>query len=337
MALLDPLSRLRRRGGPAAPAPPAPPAGDGAPAPYGASGSEGSSADPLAASEMSFIDHLEALRWHLFKGLGGVVVATVVAFFFASWIVENVLMAPSRPDFWTYRTLGLDVTAFTLQNRTISGQFFAYMGSVLAVGAILGLPILLYQLWKFVEPGLYPHERQGLRFAAVGASFFFLLGVAFGYYFIVPLSLQFFAGFELAPGIANEFDITKYFGMITLWSFGCGLLFELPVVVYFLAKLGVVTAEMLRKSRKIAIVVILIVAAFITPPDPFSQVLVSLPLFLLYELSIVFAARTERQRARRLAAETAADAAEEAERAAREGPAEPPVAGTALYPAERPD
>ena len=330
MPLLDTISRLRQRGGPPAPAPPALPAGDGAPAPPGAP-----AADPLAASEMSFIDHLEALRWHLFKGLGAVVVATIVAAFFSKWIVANVLMAPSRPDFWTYRVLHLDVTAFSLQNRTISGQFFAYMGSVLAVGAILGLPVLLYQLWKFVEPGLYPHERQGLRFAAVGASVFFLLGVAFGFYFIVPLSLQFFAGFELAPGISNEFDITKYFGMITLWSLGTGLLFELPVVVYFLAKLGVVTAEMLRKSRKIAIVLILIVAAFITPPDPFSQVLVSLPLFVLYELSILFAVRIERRRARELAALEAADAAEDAERAAREGGAEPPRPGTALYPTER--
>jgi sec-independent protein translocase protein TatC len=129
--------------------------------------------------------------------------------------------------------------------------------------------------------------------------------VLFGYFFLVPLSLQFFAGFQLSPDIENQCDITKYFGMITLWSLGTGVLFELPVILYALARLGVVTAAMLRKGRRLAIVIILIVAAFLTPPDPFSQVLVAMPLYALYEMSIVLAARVERLRARDLAAEEA--------------------------------
>lgn len=297
--VLGTIRRLRRR--PEATHPAGVVSGDGA-------------ADALTESEMGFLDHLEALRWHLIKGFAGIVVAVGFCLFFADWIIKEVLLGPSQPDFWTYRVLPIKVTAFVLQNRAPSGAFFAYMGTVFASGLILGLPFLIYQFWKFVEPGLYKNEREGLRFAAVGATLFFMLGAAFGYFFIVPLSLQFFAGFELSPEIKNEFDIEKYFSMITLWSFGVGALFELPVVIYFLAKLGVVTAAMLRASRKIAIVVILVVAAFITPPDPFSQILVSLPLFGLYELSILFAVRIERKRAR----QALLDAAEDEIRAAKD-------------------
>jgi len=262
----------------------------------------------MAASEMSFLDHLEDLRWHLFKGFGGMLVTILMSFFFADWIVDVVLLGPSRPDFWTYETLGVAVKSFELQNRTVSGQFWVYIGSALAVGAILGAPFLLFQLWKFIEPGLYPKERRELRGAAWGASLFFLVGVAFGYFFLTPLSLQFFANFEISERISNQFDIDKYFSMITMWSLGTGVLFELPVVIYYLSKLGVVTSDMLRKGRRIAVVVILIIAAFITPPDPFSQVLVSLPLFLLYELAIVLALNNERKRAKQAALDEAAEA-----------------------------
>lgn len=266
--------------------------------------------DALAASEMGFLDHLEELRWALIKGLAGVAVFVVIALFFARDLVDTVLLAPKDPDFWTYRVLGIEAKAFALQNRTISGQFFAYIGTVFAAGLALGAPWLIYQIWKFVAPGLYPQERDSLRGAAWGAMVFLGLGVLFGYFFLVPLSLQFFAGFQLSPDIENQFDITKYFGMITLWSLGTGVLFELPVILYALARLGVVTAAMLRKGRRLAIVIILIVAAFLTPPDPFSQVLVAMPLYALYEMSILLAARVERLRARDLAAGEARRAAD---------------------------
>lgn len=280
---------------------------------------------------MSFLDHLEELRWHLFKGLGGMLLCVVVSFFFADWIVDHVLLGPSRPDFWTYELLGVAVKPFELQNRTVSGQFWVFIGSAMAVGAILGTPLLLFQLWKFIEPGLYPSERHMLRGAAWGASLFFLVGVAFGYFFLTPLSLQFFANFEISERISNQFDIDRYFSMITMWSLGTAVLFELPVVIYYLSKLGVVTSQMLRSGRRIAVVVILVIAAFITPPDPFSQVLVSLPLFVLYELAIVLARRNERIRARDAAREDARRAAEglaaegAASQAVAVAPAAPPV------------
>ncbi len=274
----------------------------------------------LVGSEMTFIDHLEELRWALLKGLAGIAIFVVVALFFGQEIVNTVLLGPTRDDFWTYRVMGIETTTFEVQNRTVSGQFFAYLTTIFAAGALLGAPWFIYQLWRFVAPGLYPHEREGMRGAAVGAVFFLILGVLFGYYLLVPLSLQFFAGFQLSPDIKNQFDLSNYFGMITMWSLGTGALFELPVVIYALAKLGVVNVAMLRKARRVAIVIILIVAAFLTPPDPFSQVLVAIPLLALYELSILLTGRVERRRARdearRLAAEAEAERAEAAAAAA---------------------
>lgn len=264
----------------------------------------------LAGGEMSFIDHLEELRWALLKGIAGIAVFVIVALFFGKDLVNEVLLGPTRADFWTYRVMGIESTPFEVQNRTVSGQFFAYLSTVVATGALLGAPWMVYQLWRFIAPGLYPHEREGMGGVAVGATLFLVLGVLFGYYFLVPLSLQFFAGFQLSPEIENQFDLSNYFGMITLWSLGTGALFELPIVVYALARLGIVTAPMLRKSRRLAIVIILVVAAFLTPPDPFSQVIVSMPLFLLFELSILLTARVERQRARREARQRLEDAAE---------------------------
>ncbi|GIV57944.1 MAG: Sec-independent protein translocase protein TatC [Rhodothermaceae bacterium] len=257
---------------------------------------------PDEMAEMSFLDHLEELRWALIRGLGGVLVATIVAVFFREWIIENILLGPKKADFFMYRVFGIEAREFVLQNRTITGQFFADIGTIFAVGVVLGSPIFVYSLWKFVEPGLYPHEKQGMRFAAFFATFFFMFGIAFGYLVITPLALQFFASYQISPEIENEFDITKYFSMITFWSLGVGILFELPVVIYFLAKLGIATPAALRRFRKYALIVTLVLGAIFTPPDPISQVLVAMPLMLLYELSIYIAAVVERRQARALKA-----------------------------------
>ena len=259
--------------------------------------------DPMAPQpgEMPFLDHLEELRWRIFKSLGGIAVCSALCLFFAGWIVSDILLGPTKPSFFMYDVLGLDPVAVTLQNRTITGQFFAYFGTVLATGIILGSPVVVYQTWKFIEPGLYPQERQGLRFASVFATGFFVTGIAFGYLIIAPIALQFFAQFQVSETIVNEFDISRYFSMLLTWSFGAGLLFELPVVVVVLAKLGVVSAAMLAGGRRYALVVILVVSAFLTPPDPLSQVIMAVPLLLLYELSIVLARVVEKREAAALA------------------------------------
>ena len=259
-------------------------------------------ADPVLPpeSEMSFLDHLEELRWSLIKGFLGVLVTTIVAFIFGDWIVDELLIGPAESDFFMYKLLGIDADTLVLQNRTVTGQFFAYIGIIMAVGIVLGSPVFIYCMWKFIEPGLYPTEKSGLRFASAFATFFFMLGIFFGYCIITPFALQFFANFQISDLIVNEFDIMKYFSMVTWWSFGAGILFELPVVVYFLAKLGIATPERLRKSRKYGLLTVLVIGALFTPPDPWSQLLVALPLMLLYEGSIYIAAWAERKRQREL-------------------------------------
>lgn len=259
--------------------------------------------DPTAAQpgEMPFLDHLEELRWRIFKALGGVLGSAIVCLFFAGWIIDTILLGPTKADFFMYDVLRIDALEVVLQNRTVTGQFFAYFGTVLAAGVVIGSPIVVYQAWKFIEPGLYPEERQGLRFASVFATFFFALGIAFGYLIIAPIALQFFANFQISDQILNEFDISKYFSMLLTWSFGAGILFELPVVVTILAKVGVLTQEMLRTGRRYAVVVVLILSAFITPPDPWSQILMAVPLMGLYELSIGLTGFVERRRLKELA------------------------------------
>jgi sec-independent protein translocase protein TatC len=257
------------------------------------------SAETMLA-EMSFLDHLEEFRWSLLKGLGGVLLATILCSFFAGWIIDVLLMGPTRIDFFMYKAFGIDAIPITLQNRTITGQFFAYWGTVLVVGLIIGSPIFVYYFWKFIEPGLYPTEKKGLRFSAVAATFFFILGILFGYCVITPLALQFFANFTISDAILNEWDITRYFSMVTFWAFGVGVLFELPVVIYFLSKMGIVTPTLLRNGRRYALVTILVMGAFLTPPDPISQILVAIPLLLLYEGSIYVSAFVNRRRDREL-------------------------------------
>ncbi len=268
----------------------------------GGDGSNGASDESQTPDlgEMGFLDHLEELRWRIFKGLGGVVFGIVACLFFYQWIIDVLLLGPASPDFFMYEILGLELKEFVIQNRTVTGQFFAAIGTVVVVGLLIGAPILIYQMWAFIEPGLYPHEKSKIRFVSVFATGFFMLGASFGYLIITPLAVTFFAGFEISPKISNEFDITRYFSLITLWSFGAAILFELPVVVYFLSKLGIVTPALLRRSRKYAIIGILVIAAFLTPPDPFTQILMTVPLTLLYEGSILIAAYSERKRKREL-------------------------------------
>ena len=284
LSVFDLKTKLSRR----ARLPAALSSGDGAPAPPPAG----------ARGEMGFLDHLEELRWRIFKALGAVALSSILCLFFAEWVIDALLLAPTRPDFFVYRAFGVEAVELVLQNRTITGQFFAYFGTVLTVGVLLAMPVVLYQVWAFVEPGLYEHEKQGLRFVSVFATFFFVLGATFGYLVLTPLALQFFAGFTISDQILNEFDITKYFSMVLTWTFGAGALFELPVVVYFMAKLGIVTPQRLRVARRYAVIVILVVAAFFTPPDPMSQTIMAVPLLGLYEFSIWIAGAVERRRLR---------------------------------------
>ncbi|WP_420455899.1 twin-arginine translocase subunit TatC [Rubrivirga sp.] len=263
--------------------------------------------------EMPFLDHLEELRWRILKALGAVLLCVGACLFFTDWIMDGLLLGPTRASFFMYDVLRLDAIDIVLQNRTVTGQFFAFFGTVIAAGVVIASPAVVYQAWRFIEPGLYPEERKGLRFAAVFAAFFFALGISFGYLIIAPIALQFFAQFQISDTILNEFDISKYFSMLLTWSFGAGLLFELPVVVVVLSKVGILTEELLRAGRRYALVVVLIISAFVTPPDPYTMLLMAIPLMGLYELSILLTRVVERRRIR----EETAEAAREVKEAAR--------------------
>lgn len=241
----------------------------------------------INTDEMSFLDHLEELRVHLIRGFIGVAIGIGVAFFFSDYILNVILLGPTRADFIVYDWLGIDAIGLTLQSRKLPGQFFTYFGTMILVGAIMGAPVFFYQLWRFMAPALSSNEKKGARGGAFFISFFFFLGICFGYLILIPAALQFFASFSFSEQIRNDFDINEYFSSFTTWLLASGIVFQLPVISYYLARIGILEPETLRKYRKHAVVGSLIVGALLTPPDPFSQMLLAIPLLGLYQLSIL--------------------------------------------------
>lgn len=237
--------------------------------------------------EMSFLEHLEELRWHLLKGLGGFAVGIAIAAFFADFLVDRMILGPTRADFIIYHWLGIDAVDLTIQSRKLPGQFFTYYGTIIIAGAVIGSPIFFYQIWAFVEPALERSSKWKTYLHTFFIAFFFLLGIAFGYFLLVPFALQFFAQFQISDVIRNDFDINEYFTSLTMWVVSCGIIFQLPMVSYFLSKIGLLTPEFLKKYRRHAIVGCFMISAVLTPPDPVSQVLIAIPLILLYQFSII--------------------------------------------------
>lgn len=255
---------------------------------------------PKMLIEMSFLDHLEELRWRILKGMAGVMVGIIIAFIFSEFFIDEVLLGPAKADFFMYKLMGLDSVDLVLQNRTLPGQFFSYWGTLFVVGVIIGSPLFFYQLWAFFEPALETKEKQGSTFVVTFITFMFTLGLLFGYLILTPFALQFFATFQLSEAVRNDFDITAYFSSLTMWTMASGFIFQLPVVSYGLSKVGLLTPEFLKKNRKIALVVCLILAAFLTPPDPVSQMLLAIPLVLLYEVAIWISKVTNKRRDRKI-------------------------------------
>ncbi len=264
---------------------------------------------------MSFFDHLEALRWHIVRAAIAVLVFAVGAFFAKGFIFHDLILGPARPDFWTYQMFCKashlfggtgpcdDSVHFIIQNREMSGQMMMHINTSLIAGIVLAFPYLFWELWSFIKPGLYPHERQSSRGAVFFVSVLFLLGLLFGYFIAAPLSIRFLVDYSVDPTIQNQMDLQSYLSTLTTMTLSCAFVFELPMIVFFLAKAGIVTPEIMQLYRKHAIVVILIVAALITPPDVSAQVIVTLPILLLYELSIYIARGVRRGAAAKLNAE----------------------------------
>ncbi|QDH78330.1 twin-arginine translocase subunit TatC [Echinicola soli] len=257
---------------------------------------------------MSFLDHLEQLRWHLVRSVAAVLIFSVLAFLSKSFVFGQVILGPSKVEFFTYRmlckvsealnipALCIDELPFILQSRQMTGQFSMHMTSSLVVGLIVAFPYVFWEVWRFISPGLYSKERNAARGAVFFVSLLFFMGAAFGYYILSPLSINFLSHYRLDPSIANEFDITSYISTLVMLVLASAVMFQLPVVIYFLSMSGLVNAAMLKSYRRHAIVVILLLSAIITPPDVISQLLIAMPILVLYEAGIMIAKRLERRR-----------------------------------------
>jgi sec-independent protein translocase protein TatC len=250
--------------------------------------------------EMSFLDHLEELRWHLIRSVIAILIIAVVAFIFKDFIFDVLLFGPKQKDFITYRwfcsisqSLGqgnsfcIDELPFRIQSRTMAGQFSAHLWTSILAGFILAFPYIIFEFWKFISPGLYEKERKNARGFIFIASMLFFIGVLFGYYIVTPLSINFLGNYSVSSEIFNDFDLSSYIGLLRASVLAAGIIFELPIIVYFLTKVGIITPDFLRKNRKISLVVVLSLSAIITPPDIASQIIVSIPILVLYEVSIL--------------------------------------------------
>ncbi|MEP2281470.1 twin-arginine translocase subunit TatC [Maribacter sp.] len=271
-------------------------------------------------NEMSFLDHLEELRWHLIRSVLAVVIIGSVAFLMKGFIFDTIIFGPKNMNFPTYRffcdvatwlnkvqsftvidsSFCADEFPFTIQSREMGGQFSAHIWTSIWAGVILGFPYILYEMWKFISPGLHANERKNSRGFILIASILFFIGVLFGYYIVAPLSINFLGSYVVSDSVLNEFDLDSYIGTLKISVLACGILFELPIIIFFLTKVGLVTPELMKKYRKIALVVVLILSAVITPPDVTSQIIVAIPVIVLYQISIFISAmvlRKERKKA----------------------------------------
>lgn len=262
-------------------------------------------------AEMSFFDHIDVLRKHLLRSLLAIVIFTGLAFYHYDFLFNEVIMGPKSPDFWTYRmmcklvaqfpSLGADFCITEIKGKIINtemaGQFTLQINSCIMTGIVFGIPYLLFELWLFIKPALHETERKSARGFVFFASLLFFIGVFFGYFIVCALSINFLTGFSVSPMIENTFTIDSYLSSIATLTIGTGIIFELPVIIYILSLFGVMTPTFMRSTRRYAIVVILIIAAIVTPtPDMITMIVVAFPLFLLYELSIFISAWIERKK-----------------------------------------
>ncbi|TDX00212.1 twin-arginine translocase subunit TatC [Dinghuibacter silviterrae] len=269
-----------------------------------------------SGAEMSFVEHLEELRSHLFKSAVAVLIGSVVVGIYSKFIFRHILMGPAHADFPTYailcklsQHLGLgsklcmDELTIKMQSNTVAGQFGVYFNVIIIGGFILAFPYVFYQFWKFFRPALTKRELRSTRGVIFWVSFLFFLGVFFGYFVIAPYTVSFFSKFQVDETITNFWTISSYFGTLAPIILGAGLAFQLPLVLFFLAKAGIVSSAFLKRSRKYAIIIILVLCGIITPPDMLSQIVCSVPLILLYEVGLILTKRVEKREAKQEIAE----------------------------------
>ena len=255
-------------------------------------------------SEMSFLDHLEIFRWHLIRAAAAILFFAIFAFVYKDIVFDVILLGPKNPDFPTYKALCsisrflgfedafcLTESPFSLMNISMSGQFSTHITTSIFAGFIVSFPYVFWELWRFISPALLDREAKLAKGIVFFSSLLFMSGIVFGYYVVAPLSVNFLGSYQVSSTVANQIGLTSFISTVTTVCLANAIIFELPIFVYFLTKVGLLTPEFMRVYRKHSMVVTLILSAIITPPDITSQILVSLPLIVLYEISIKISAR----------------------------------------------
>ncbi len=256
---------------------------------------------------MSFLEHLEDLRWHVLRSIVAILITALAAFLAKNFVFDVLLFGPKKTDFLTYKILcqvsnliGFDDSfciselPFRIQSRTMAGQFSAHIWTSITLGFVVAFPYVVYQFWKFISPGLYANEKKTASGFISISSLLFFMGVLFGYYVVTPLSIRFLGTYNVSAEIFNDFDLNSYTALVRASVLASGLIFELPILVYYLTKIGLITPELMRKYRKIALVLVMFLSAVITPPDVASQIIVAIPVLILYEMSIFISKRVVR-------------------------------------------
>jgi sec-independent protein translocase protein TatC len=263
-------------------------------------------------SEMSFLEHLEELRWHLIRSFIAIFLVAIVAFVFKQIVFDKIILAPKTPEFWTNRMLCklgqfvniqklcINSTPFKLKSIYMAGQFLAHIKISLIAGLVIAFPYVFFEFWKFINPALYQDEKKHTKGAIFYISLLFISGVLFGYFLISPLSVHFLGNYRVSEQVQNDIVLMSYVSIVASVTLASGVLFELPAIIFFLSKVGLVTPAFLKKYRRHALIIILTLSAIITPPDVFSQILVSFPLIFLYEISIIVSRRIQRQNEKKM-------------------------------------
>jgi sec-independent protein translocase protein TatC len=264
--------------------------------------------------EMSFLEHLEELRWHIIRSVIAIMVFMILAFILKDFLFNGIILAPKNADFLTNRLLcklghanffghQLNIEALCINRQQLNlisikmaGQITTHIVVALVAGLIMAFPVIIREFWMFFKPALHENEAKYTRGAVLASTSLFFLGVLFGYFLLAPLSIHFLSSYQVSADVVNQINIRSYIGTITSICLATGIIFELPIIAFFLTKIGIITPQFMRKYRKHAIVVIFVVAAIITPPDVFSQILVSIPLLLLYEVSIGISGRVMKKK-----------------------------------------
>ncbi|MBN8670099.1 MAG: twin-arginine translocase subunit TatC [Chitinophagales bacterium] len=264
-----------------------------------------------ANAEMAFVDHIEELRWHIIRSLAVILIFSILAFFKIEWIWDNIILGPAHTDFIAYRLLcqfgnKIGISALCLQeinlefqNTELSGQFMLSFSTSFMVGVVVAFPYVFWEFWRFIRPALKKEELRYARGIVFWSSLLFFFGVLFAYYVVAPFTINFFANYQLSPSFKNIITMANYYDTMSDLILGMGVVFELPVVVFFLSKIGLLTPKLMRDKRRYAILIIFVLAAIVTPPDWFSIWLVAIPLLILYEASIAISDRANKQRQRK--------------------------------------